>query len=97
HYRISIYTPAAQRVHGYYVLPVLVDDRLVGRVDLKSDRQGGRLLVQAAWTEEGAGRDVPQRVAPVLRDAARWLGLDAIEVAGAGDLAPALAAAVASA
>jgi uncharacterized protein len=94
HYRISLYTPAAQRVHGYYVLPVLVDDVLVGRVDLKADRQGGRLLVQAAWAEERMRGDAPERVAPVLRDAARWLGLDAIEVVGAGDMAPALAAAV---
>jgi uncharacterized protein YcaQ len=93
HYRISIYTPAAQRVHGYYVLPVLVDDRLVGRVDLKSDRQGGRLLVQAAWAE-GDASGVAERLAPVLRDAARWQGLESVDVVGAGDLAPALAAAL---
>jgi hypothetical protein len=90
HYRISIYTPAAQREHGYYVLPVLVDDRLVGRVDLKSDRRAARLLVQAAWSEPGAS-GVAERLAPVLRDAAGWQGLETIEVVGAGDLAPALA------
>ena len=92
HYRISIYTPAEQREHGYYVLPVLVDDRLVGRVDLKSDRKAGRLLVQAAWLEQGARPEVAGRLAPVLRDAARWQGLDEIEVVARGDLAPALAA-----
>ncbi|GAA2749014.1 winged helix-turn-helix domain-containing protein [Amnibacterium kyonggiense] len=94
HYRISIYTPAPQREHGYYVLPVLVDDRLVGRVDLKSDRQGGRLLVQTAFTEASASDGVAERLAPVLRNAATWQGLDAIEVVGVGDLAPALAAAL---
>lgn len=94
HYRISIYTPAAQREHGYYVMPLLVDDRLVGRVDLKSDRQSGRLLVQAAWLEPGVSPDVAERIAPLLRSAASWQGLAGVVVVGRGDLAPALAAAL---
>ncbi len=96
HYRISIYTPAAQRTHGYYVLPVLVGDRLVGRVDLKSDRSAGVLLVQHAWLEEGATPDVAERIVPVLRSAATWHGLADVQVVGRGDLAPALAASLAA-
>jgi hypothetical protein len=92
HYRISIYTPAEAREHGYYVLPALVDDAIVGRIDLKSDRQARVLRVQHAWREPDAPADAAERLAPVLLDAARWQGLDAVEVTGPGDLAPALAA-----
>nr|WP_207949301.1 crosslink repair DNA glycosylase YcaQ family protein [Microcella frigidaquae] len=53
HYRIEIYTPAPKRQYGYYTLPVLVDDALAGRVDLKSDRAAGVLRVQSAWVEPG--------------------------------------------
>jgi hypothetical protein len=94
HYRISIYTPAAAREHGYYVLPALVDDAIVGRIDLKSDRQARVLRVQHAWREPDAPADTAERLAPVLLDAARWQGLDTVEVAGPGDLSPALAAAL---
>ncbi|KAF0258286.1 winged helix-turn-helix domain-containing protein (plasmid) [Clavibacter michiganensis subsp. michiganensis] len=93
HYRIEIYTPAAQRVHGYYVLPVLVDDEIVARVDLKSDRQAGVLRVQASWIE---GRHDPaavaERIAPLLERAAAWQGLERVGVVDRGTLAPALRA-----
>jgi uncharacterized protein YcaQ len=92
HYRIEIYTPAAKRVYGYYTLPVLVDEALVGRVDLKNDRQRGVLRVQSAWREEGAPAGVAERVVPALRELAAWQGLEAIEVVDRGDLARDVAA-----
>ncbi|MFC4241948.1 winged helix-turn-helix domain-containing protein [Gryllotalpicola reticulitermitis] len=92
HYRIEIYTPAPKRTFGYYVLPVLVDDAVVGRVDLKSDRQAGVLRVQAAWAEETVDRGlVAGRLAPLLRATAEWQGLGDVAVVGRGNLAPELA------
>ncbi len=79
-YRIEIYTPAPRRRFGYYSLPVLIGDDIVGRVDLKADRSDGRLLVQSAWWEADPPPDAAPRVAGVLREAARWQGLDAISV-----------------
>ncbi|MDO9395244.1 MAG: crosslink repair DNA glycosylase YcaQ family protein [Herbiconiux sp.] len=97
HYRIEIYTPAPKRVHGYYVLPVLIDDRLPARLDLKSDRQSGVLRVQAAWAEPSLVPDDVPRIAALLREAALWQGLPGdILVADRGTLAPALRAALAA-
>jgi uncharacterized protein YcaQ len=92
HYRIEIYTPAPKRIYGYYTLPVLIDDRIVGRIDLKSDRQARVLRVQSAWREDGVADDVVDRIAPLLESTRAWQGLDALEVMPRGNLADALAA-----
>lgn len=93
-YRIEIYTPAEKRTHGYYVLPFLEGEALTARVDLKSDRKAGVLIVQHAHAEPGATAETPHRLAAELRLMSGWLGLGDLRVEPRGDLAEPLSAAV---
>ena len=87
-YRIEIYVPEAKRLYGYYVLPFLMDQRLVARVEIKRERKEGTLRVVGAWLEQGEDhRKVARALADNLRELADHLQLDGIRKARRGNLA----------
>jgi uncharacterized protein len=71
HYRLEIYVPAAKREYGYYVLPILRGDRVIGRIEPVHDRKPGRLHVRGVWWEDGVR---PVSLDRPLESLARWLG-----------------------
>jgi uncharacterized protein YcaQ len=79
-YRLEIYVPAAERQYGYFVLPILHGDRLVGRVDPTFDRREGVLRVRAVWAEDGAPSEAGAAIADQVRSLARWLGASDIVI-----------------
>ena len=85
HYRLEMYVPAAKREYGYYVLPILAGDRLVGRIEPRFDRREGVLRVLGVWSEEGAPREAGRGIAEAVRRLAAWLGADRVEY---GDRVP---------
>jgi uncharacterized protein YcaQ len=89
HYRIEIYVPEHKRIHGYYVLPFLLDGDLAARVDLKTDRKEGALLVRGAFAETGVDKvRVGRELREELEAVTTWLDLHRLDVGSNGDLAP---------
>ena len=87
-YKIEIYTPAAKRRYGYYVLPVMVDGDLVARMDVKTDREADVLRIKSCFAEEGhVNAQTAERVAEAVRDLRSFVGSSSIEVEKRGDLA----------
>jgi len=80
YYRIEIYVPAAKREYGYYVLPILHGDRLIGRLDPVHDKKAGVLRVNAVYAEPGAPADAWLAVRAALDDLARWVGAEEVKL-----------------
>jgi hypothetical protein len=78
-YRLEMYVPAAQREYGYFVLPVLHGDRLIGRVDPEFDRKKRLLRVHATYAEPGVSQEATTYINGALRQLAEWVGAEDVE------------------
>jgi len=93
-YRIEVYVPESKRRYGYFVMPLLLGDRLVARFDVKADRSASALQVRGSYVEPDIdARSIADAAADELESMRRWLGLDRLVVARRGNLAAALRAA----
>jgi uncharacterized protein len=91
HYRIQLYTPEIKRKFGYYVLPLLHGDNLVGRFCLKADRPTSTLLVNASHFEDNVkANEVAPAARAELQKMAHWLGMEKLAIAKKGNWATAL-------
>jgi uncharacterized protein YcaQ len=91
-YRIEVYVPQPQRRYGYYVLPLLVGDRLVARFDLKADRKAAALRVAGAYSEPEVDMiQIAGLAAAELERLSGWLGLQSVTLDRRGNLVDALA------
>ncbi len=79
-YRIEVFVPAKRRRYGYYVFPLLEGDRLVGRLDMKAEREAGQLVVSALWLEPGRRltRARGRRLEAELERVRDFIGADAV-------------------
>lgn len=97
HYRLEIYVPAPKRIYGYYVMPFLLGEDLVARVEMKSDRKAGVLNISGAWSEPGVELGlVAEALASEASSLAEFLGLDRVTLGRRGDLMKSLRSAVSS-
>ena len=78
-YALEMYKPAAKRRWGYYALPILHEDRLVGKLDAVADRKASVLRINAIHEDVKFTRTMTKAVQAELEDLASWLGMSAIE------------------
>jgi len=82
HYRLEIYVPPAKREYGYFVLPILSGDRLIGRVDPKLERESGVLRINGVWAEEPVSAADGSKVARAIAELSAWLGARDVSFGG---------------